>query len=100
MHAGWVPPPRLRGRSCVYVLQHVAPNGTPRSLYVGESDSIGRRLSEHRRAPRGRGGGGPARLECVLVEVESKSAARLLEEMTIRRLKELGVAHVRNVANA
>ena len=38
-------------------------------------------------------------LECVLVEVASKSEALALEELTIRKLKELGVAHVRNVAH-
>jgi hypothetical protein len=39
-------------------------------------------------------------LECVLVEVESKSAARELETRTIRRLKELGLGRVRNVVKA
>ena len=58
---------------------------------TARADSIGRRLQQHRRrfAPRS--------LECVLVEVDSKSAARELEALTIRRLKELGLGRVRNV---
>ena len=87
--SGWVPPPRLRGRSCVYVLQRGGG-----SLYVGESDSIGRRLKEHRSVCDGGEVG-----ECLLVEVGSKSEALQLEELTIRKLKEMEVALVRNVAH-
>jgi len=101
VHADWQPPPRLNGRSCVYVLQLGAKEGAQVSgsavapaLYVGESDSIGRRLQQHRRRHADR------LLECVLVEVESKSAARELETRTIRRLKELGLGRVRNVVKA
>lgn len=98
VNAEWQPPPRLSGRSCVYVLQLGAKHdrrggvggGAP-ALYVGESDSISRRLQQHRRRHADR------RLECVLVEVESKSAARVLEALTIRRLKELGLGRVTNV---
>ena len=67
--------------------------GVGAPLYVGESDAIEQRLRQHRRSHAGR------RLECVLVEVESKTRARELEALTIRRLKELG-AHVKNVAGA
>ena len=101
VHADWQPPPRLNGRSCVYVLQLGAKEGAQVSgsavapaLYVGESDSIGRRLQQHRRRHAER------LVECVLVEVESKSAARELEARTIRRLKELGLGRVRNVIKA
>ena len=64
------------------------------SLYVGESDSIGRRLKEHRSVCDGGEVG-----ECLLVEVGSKSEALQLEELTIRKLKEMEVALVRNVAH-
>ena len=104
----WMPPPRLSGRSCVYLLHLGSAHGAATdeadrgatggaqggSLYVGESDAIDRRLQQHRRKNADR------TLRCVLVEVESKSAARELEELTIRKLKEMDVAHVRNVANA
>ena len=62
--------------------------------FASESDSIGRRLKQHRRSHSGK------EVQCVLVEVESKSEARELEQLTIRRLKERGLARVRNVANA
>ncbi len=117
---GWEPPPRLSGRSCVYLLQlsgrqppsavsalasaaldderwRAPTKGTGSgraTLYVGESDSIGRRLQQHRRAHSKR------RLECVLVEVESKTAARELEARTIRELKARNIGHVRNIANS
>ena len=39
-------------------------------------------------------------VECALVEVESKSVARDLEARAIRRLQQLGIGRVRNVANA
>ena len=89
--ARWLPPPRLSGRSCVYCLQ-LRGERAPAALYVGESDSIEKRLVRHRRAHAG------ARVECVLVEVESKSAALELEALAIRRLKQIpGVGCVRNV---
>ena len=101
--ADWQPPPRLSGRSCVYLLQlgrGAPPHGSggpspgPPSLYVGESDSIGRRLQQHRRKHSER------RLECVLVEVPSKSAALAIEAETIRKLKAMGLGRVRNVVHA
>lgn len=95
----WAPPPQLRGRSCVYVLQRVAASGEPGALYVGESDAIDRRLKEHRHA-RKRTAKHAEALECVLVEVGSKSEALELEEQMIHRLKDVGLAHVLNVAHA
>lgn len=103
--ADWQPPPKLSGKSCLYALQlrpshaAAAPGGDaarlpPTALYVGESDSMGARLQQHRRRH------GEQVVECVVVEVESKSRALELEARTIRRLKELGVGRVTNVANA
>ena len=108
--ANWQPPPRLAGRSCVYVLQlrpspepaptapapgaELAARRPPTALYVGESDSIERRLRQHRRTH------GAANVDCVVCEVESKTRAVEIEADMIRRLKELGLGRVTNVANA
>ena len=93
--ANWQPPPRLSGRSCVYLLQlGDAQADADTSLYVGESDHIARRLEQHRRRH------GKRTVECVLVEVPSKSAARELEALTIKSLKALRLGRVRNVAKA
>jgi len=105
--ANWQPPPRLSGRSCVYVLQlRPTKNGAtgaaagakkrrpPTKLYVGESDAIHRRLQQHRRAHSG------AHVECMVCEVESKTQALEFEATTIRRLKELHLGRVTNVAKA
>jgi hypothetical protein len=75
--ADWQPPPRLSGRSCVYLLQLHA-RADAEAAPGCESDGIARRLQQHRRRHGERG------LECVLVEVAPKSAARELEELTIR----------------
>lgn len=87
------PPPRLCGRSVVYVLQIDGRGAAPScDLYVGESDAIGRRLEEHRRRF------GAAGVHCVLLEVESKSDATALEERAIRQLQRRGLARLLNVA--
>ena len=83
----------------MYVLQQAPDGGSEGSLYVGESDSIARRLKEHR-ATTAKEGGRVESLACVLVEVASKSEALALEELAIRRLKERRVGYVRNVAKA
>ena len=108
--AGHAPPPALAARSCVYVLQ-VSRDGAPPlpvasavsaadadaatslppALYVGETDSISRRLDEHRR----RHGAGAA-VECVLVETGSKTDALRLETRALRRLRQLGLGHLLN----
>ena len=108
--AGHAPPPALAARSCVYVLQ-VSRDGAPPlpvasavsaadadaatslppALYVGETDSISRRLDEHRR----RHGAGAA-VECVLVEAGSKTDALSLETRALRRLRQLGLGHLLN----
>ena len=90
------PPPRLSGRSCVYLLQlgSKGQGAVDEALYVGESDSIDRRLQQHRRTH------GERRLECVLVEVASKSTALEVEALAIRRLKALRVGHVINIVHA
>lgn len=91
---GYRPPPRLQGKSCVYVLQLCCSSQVTahrRELYVGESDAIGRRLQEHRKKF------GAGLVNCVFVEVASKSEALLIESLAIERLKQLGCSRVRNV---
>eukprot|EP00966_Prymnesium_polylepis_P288202 6656854-Prymnesium_polylepis.1 len=100
------PPPRLSGRSCVYVLQRrtsrsrTSADGTAKSgcaeasLYVGESDSISQRLRQHRSRHRS------SSIECVVVEVESKTTALVMEALMIKKLKALGIGRVTNVVHA
>jgi hypothetical protein len=106
LDSGWQPPPSLHGKPCVYLLRlqscardadaATTSGRLAAAFYVGESDSIVRRLREHRKRH------GDANVDCVLVPVSSKSEALRVETQTIQRLKvELGgAAHVRNVANA
>ena len=88
------PPPKLAGRSCLYVL-NLPPktHAEARPLYVGESDAIGRRLGEHRKKH------GADRVDCWLVEVPSKTEATRLEAEAIRLLKTRGLGRVLNVAH-
>ena len=104
------PPPRLSGRSCVYVIQMrrqkrvgsrgaqaalgAPPLGMVASFYVGESDSISQRLRQHRARHR------ESQLECVLVEVESKSRALEMEALLIRRLKAMRLGRVTNIVHS
>ncbi|KAL1524966.1 hypothetical protein AB1Y20_019842 [Prymnesium parvum] len=86
------PPPRLGGRSCVYVLQYRyrhLKSGFP--VYVGESDMVSNRLQQHRSRRRS------TKLECVLVEVESKSRAREVEAIMISTLKAARLGRVTNI---
>ena len=79
----WMPPPSLEGTCCVYILE-VGTN--PPQYYVGETDSMSRRLSQHRRK-------GPewAQLTAAAVPVpEGKSDSRSIESLTIRKLAKAG----------
>lgn len=88
------------GCSCVYVLQlrrSRAPVkevtlGTP--MYVGESDRIAQRLRQHRTRRR------TTRVECVLVQVESKSRALEVEALMIGQLKALRMGRVTNIVHS
>ena len=68
---------------------------SPAVLYVGETDSIHRRLQQHR----ARHGANGLQVECLLVEVPSKSDALQLEEIVVRQLKAAGIGRVTNIAN-
>ena len=79
----WMPPPSLEGTCCVYILE-IGTN--PPQYYVGETDSLSRRLSQHRRK-------GPewAQLRAAAVPVpEGKSDSRSIESLTIRKLAKAG----------
>lgn len=80
----WMPPPSLEGTSCVYLLEVGA---NPPQHYVGETDSLSKRLSQHRRK------GGPewAALTAAAVAVQKgKSDSRNIESLVIRRLAKAG----------
>ena len=66
----------------------------PTALYVGESDSIDRRLQQHRCTY------GAANVESLLCEVQSKTRALELEALVIRELQNQKIGHVKNVSNA
>ena len=72
-----------------------APGGDA-AFYVGESEAVARRLAEHHRTHKG------CRIDCVLVEVASRTEALRVEAATLQRLKEelRGEALVKNVARA
>ena len=88
------PPPKLAGRSCLYVL-NLPPktHAEARPLYVGESDAIGRRLGEHRKKH------GADRVDCWLVEVLSKTEATRLEAEARSASSRRGLGRVLNVAH-
>jgi hypothetical protein len=79
----WSPPPALEGASCVYILEL---NEDPPRYYVGETDSIQRRLNQHRAK------GGPwSSLTAVAFPVSGgKTQARSMESLVIQRLAKAG----------
>lgn len=77
----WPPPPSFEGSTCLYVL--VMDDG--QLLYVGETDSISKRLTQHRRDKK------KATAHALLVAVsEGKTEARDLEAIIIRELNSRG----------
>jgi len=78
-------PPSLEGRSCLYILQMgEAPDKS--KYYVGETDSLARRLSQHRSK-----GSEWSSASALAVPVKGgKSTARSLESLTIQRMSQLG----------
>ena len=79
----WTPPSSLAGTSCVYILEIGA---NPPRYYVGETDSLSRRLSQHRRkGPEWKG------LTAIAVPVPGgKSDSRNVESLVIRKLAKAG----------
>lgn len=82
---GYTPPPSLEGQSCVYILE-LGKLGNY-SYYVGETDSLVRRLSQHRSK-----GGDWKSASAVAIQVESgKSSARSLESKVIKTMAREGL---------
>lgn len=77
-------PAGLEGHSCVYVLE-VGKGSTPPTFYVGETDSISRRILEHRSER-----GSHTNVRIAVAKVENKSQGMLVETMIIKHLKEKG----------
>ena len=76
-------PPVLEGTSCLYVLE-VGSN--PPRYYVGETDSLAKRMSQHRKK-----GADWAVMRTVAFNIEGgKSDSRHLESLLIRRLSKSG----------
>jgi MutS domain V len=78
----WSAPPALEGRSCVYVLQLK----DPLCYYVGETDKLRQRLSQHRAK-------GERWSQCDAIAVAiagGKSEARSVESRTIQSLAQAG----------
>ena len=77
----YMPPPSLEGSSCVYILQ------IGKKFYVGETDSLSQRLSQHR----SRKGKDWSSLSAVAIPIEEgKSHARNVESLVIRKMAKDG----------
>ena len=80
-----MPPPSLEGSSCVYIVQIGEEFGSMK-YYIGETDSLARRLSEHRSK-----GDEWATSSTIAIQVEGgKSSARSLESTMIQLLAKMG----------
>jgi hypothetical protein len=86
------PPASLSNRSCLYVLQLTAPSSSSSSssttsrYYIGETDSLSKRLSQHRR----KGSGMWSHSKAVAFPVDDKTQARYLESTLIGELARAG----------
>ncbi len=81
----YMSPPSLEGKSCVYILQ-IGDKNTAMRYYVGETDSLARRLSDHR--SKGREW---SAFHAVAIEIdEGKSKARSVESLVIQKLAKCG----------
>ena len=92
----WSPPPSLQsGTSVVYVLEVPVFESTGDSVryYVGETDSLGQRLGQHRAKRSGAGAQAFNWADCsaVVAEASNKSAARALESSLIQSLAAQGL---------
>ena len=78
----WSAPPALEGRSCVYILEF----GKEPKYYVGETDSLRRRLCQHRAK-----GGEWTQLTAAALPISGgKTQARIVESLVIRKLAKAG----------
>ncbi|KAL3763788.1 hypothetical protein ACHAWU_001908 [Discostella pseudostelligera] len=82
----YMSPPSLEGKSCVYILQIGGSNTSSMRYYVGETDSLARRLSDHRSK-----GKDWSALKAIAIEIdEGKSKARSIESLVIQKLAKSG----------
>lgn len=79
----YMPPPSLEGSSCVYILQL---GGSGTRYYVGETDSLMRRLSQHR----ARGEDWKFASTIAIQVSGGKSSARSLESKIIQIMSRRG----------
>jgi hypothetical protein len=78
----YLSPPSLEGMSCVYILQ-IGDDKSKMKYYVGETNSLSRRLSEHRsKWPN---------LYAIAIKIDGgKSLARNVESLVIQRMAKSG----------
>lgn len=80
----WQSPASLEGTSCVYILE--LPNRPSCRYYVGETDSISKRLRQHR----AKGGAWLEATAAVFPISGGKTQARNMESLAIQRLAQAG----------
>jgi MutS domain V/MutS domain I len=78
----FLPPPHLCNQSCLYVLQLT---NNPPSYYVGETDDLPQRLTQHRKK-----GGAWKHCHVAAFPLHDKSKARFWESSLIRELARAG----------
>ena len=82
----YMSPPSLEGNSCLYVLQiGDEENKGKLRYYVGETDSLSQRLSQHRSK-----GKDWSKLSSVAIQVDNKSLARNVESLVIQQMAKSG----------
>jgi hypothetical protein len=81
----YMSPPSYEGNSCVYVLQ-IGDDERKMRYYVGETDSLARRLSEHR----SKGKDWSTSIAIAIKIEEGKSFARSIESLVIQRMAKCG----------
>eukprot|EP00571_Detonula_confervacea_P014987 CAMPEP_0172308806 /NCGR_PEP_ID=MMETSP1058-20130122/9291_1 /TAXON_ID=83371 /ORGANISM="Detonula confervacea, Strain CCMP 353" /LENGTH=1533 /DNA_ID=CAMNT_0013021311 /DNA_START=117 /DNA_END=4718 /DNA_ORIENTATION=+ len=82
----YMSPPSLEGTSCVYILLLGDEGSSKMRYYVGETDSLSRRLSQHRSK-----GKDWSTLSAIAIKIEEgKSNARNVESLVIQRMAKSG----------
>jgi MutS domain V/MutS domain I len=82
---GWRSPSCLEGTSCVYILELIESPNCVR-FYVGETDSMGKRLEQHR----AKGGAWSEATAAAFAVPGGKTQARNMESLAIQRLAQAG----------
>ena len=83
----YMPPPSFEGTSCVYILQIGDDESNKKRYYVGETDSLSRRLSQHR----SKGNQEWRQLNAIAIKIDAgKSIARNIENRVIKQMAKSG----------